>query len=99
MDKIEIQIDSMLKELIPQYLETRKKEIVKLKEFLQTNEIHELERLAHKMAGNSGSYGFHQMGKYAKELELLCQQTSQDGADDLIAKIEHYINHLEIKYI
>ncbi|MCR9159275.1 MAG: Hpt domain-containing protein [Nannocystaceae bacterium] len=38
----------------------------------QAAAIAEVEQLAHKLAGTAGSYGFHEIGEIAAELEALC---------------------------
>ena len=34
--------------------------------------VSKVEHLAHKLAGTAGSYGFHEVGEIAAELEALC---------------------------
>lgn len=38
----------------------------------QAAAVARVEHLAHKLAGTAGSYGFHEVGEIAAELEALC---------------------------
>jgi HPt (histidine-containing phosphotransfer) domain-containing protein len=38
----------------------------------QPDAVAKVENLAHKLAGTAGSYGFHEVGEVAAELEALC---------------------------
>lgn len=39
----------------------------------QSTAVAKVEHLAHKLAGTAGSYGFHEVGEIAAELEALCE--------------------------
>ena len=99
MDKKIVEIGAMIEELIPNYLDNRVKEIEELKSLNSKGDLIALGKLAHKIAGNSGSYGFNDMGTYAKEIERLCGSGTQEGISDLITNIETYLANIEIKYI
>lgn len=99
MGKTIVEIESMLEELIPNYLNNRNKEVEEMKSLYGKGDLNSLGKLAHKIAGNSGSYGFHEMGSYAKEIENLCTSGSQAGVSDLITNIESYLANIEIKYV
>lgn len=99
MSKIIVEIDSMLEELIPEYLDHRKKEMIELNELLNQNDLATIEKVAHKMAGNFGSYGFNEMGEKAKEIELLCPKGETEKIGQLLKEIQFYLDHLEVKFI
>ncbi len=99
MEKIIVEIDSMLEELIPNYLKNRTSEIEELKVLYGKGDLASLGKLAHKIAGNSGSYGFHEMGQYAKEIENKCSEGSSEGISESINNIENYLANIEVKYI
>jgi hypothetical protein len=99
MGKTIVEIESMLEELIPNYLDNRSKEVDEMKSLYGKGDLNNLAKLAHKIAGNSGSYGFHEMGTFAKEIENLCTAGNQEGVSDLITNIESYLANIEIKYV
>lgn len=93
-----VQIDIKLKEIFPTYLSNRQNDLKVIKLALQVKDLAKIEAVAHKLAGNAGSYGLTALGEMAFELEAACQR------EDLLvikAKYEQFLNYmknLQIEY-
>lgn len=97
-EKIEVIVDKDLEDLIPNFMDNRKKDVVKLKEHLAAKDFKQIVVIGHKMAGNSGGYGFHQLGVYGGEIEEAAEAESVAPIEKNIAAIEEYLSNIEIKF-
>ncbi len=93
-----VTIDSDLQEIIPSFLENRKKDLSKIEEYLQTSNWSHIESIAHKLAGNAGSYGFDELGHIGASLEQACQSNHVEAIRDYCQQYQHYMDHLEVKF-
>tara|TARA_R110002049_G_scaffold123158_6_gene278241 strand:- start:357 stop:644 length:288 start_codon:yes stop_codon:yes gene_type:complete len=56
-------------ELVPAYLKNRKIELQNLKELVNSQNLTDINRIGHKLAGNAGSYGLDDLGRLGERLE------------------------------
>lgn len=98
MSEFTIEIDEDLEDIVPGFLENRKKDLVELQKFLNNKDLSEIEKIGHKVSGSSGGYGFHDLGLIAKEMEKLAMENTIDGIGELIEKFESYITNVKVKY-
>ena len=98
-DKIVIEIDKDLEDIMPMFLENRKKDITQIEEFLSSNDISNIQVIAHKLAGNAGSYGLSELGEIGANMEQACLNNDTDSIKDLYDKYKVYMSNLEIKYV
>ncbi len=97
-EKRKVTIDADLQEIIPSFLDNRKKDIVKLDEFLPAKQYSQIESIAHKLAGNAGSYGFDDLGQIGANLEAACQSLNEAEIANLCLAYKEYLENLEIEY-
>jgi HPt (histidine-containing phosphotransfer) domain-containing protein len=95
----EVEIDADLADLIPGFLENRKKELVELKTLLQAKNFAALRAIGHKMKGTAGGYGFMRISELGKEIEI----GADAGQDALIQKaiesLEDFLKGVVVKYV
>jgi HPt (histidine-containing phosphotransfer) domain-containing protein len=99
MENFIIEVDNELEEIVPNFLKNREKDLIELKNLLASDDIEGIEKIGHKVAGSSGGYGFHELGKICKELELKAMDKDSAPLGGLIQQYEDYITHLEVKYV
>lgn len=90
--KTRIRIPAELRDLAPQYLESRKRDLPVLKDALTRKDFDLIGKLSHQMKGMAGSYGFPELGDLAKTLELAANSRNEE---DLSAGLEAVTKHLE----
>ena len=93
-----VEIDGELKEIIPWYLDNRKKDIEQITQSLEKEDYETIHRLGHSMKGSGGGYGFDQITMLGKAIE---QAAKEKNASDVIANIkmlENYLITIRIKY-
>lgn len=98
MAKISIVIDSELKDLIPQFLENRKKDLVSLDLQVQANDSLAISQLAHKIKGSSASYGFAELSKMAAELEVAAKGSDMDSIRRIFPTMKNHLDNIEVVY-
>src|SRR6185436_7866922 len=79
--------DPDLRDLVPGYLENRRKELPRLREALAQNDFSAIQRLAHRMKGEGGGYGFEAISTIGAGLEQAAKDrnaaAAQAGLRDL----------------
>jgi HPt (histidine-containing phosphotransfer) domain-containing protein len=95
----EVKIDTLLQDLIPVYLETRKKDIAQLKRWLTEGDKKSCVELIHKIKGSAGSYGLTKLTELCKQMESVMTSNSLTAIAPLLDEAEHYLNNLAISYV
>lgn len=98
MTKNVVTIDIDLKEILPSFLENRKKDIGLIEEHLKNGNYDHIESIGHKLAGNAGSYGFADLGLIGVAIEEACQNKDYDKLNDLYEQYKSFMDNLEIEY-
>ncbi|MBT3235736.1 MAG: Hpt domain-containing protein [Bdellovibrionales bacterium] len=94
-----VEIDRDLEEIVPTFLENRHKELIKIAEAIEAADFASLQIIGHKLAGNSGGYGFAKLGELGAQIEQAAIKRSIDPMQGLYDQIKHYLDQVEIKYI
>jgi HPt (histidine-containing phosphotransfer) domain-containing protein len=97
-DKIVVNIDSDLEDLIPGFLENRRKDVSALNEALSNTNLETLRSIGHSLKGVGGGYGFDSLSDIGAEIESKAKSGEIDGIDELINKMKDYLERLDIKY-
>jgi len=101
-----VPIDRDLADLIPNYLENRKKDLSRLRELLGTGNriedpaaLEEAGRILHTMKGSGGSYGFHEITRLSRAMEsFLSTKNFTDLEKDLLG-LETFLSLLRVEYV
>lgn len=67
--RLTVSIDSDLEELVPGFLENRRKDSTALCSAAQTRDLNTVRLLGHRMKGDGGGYGFQQISQIGEALE------------------------------
>lgn len=97
-DKIKVLIDKDIEEIVPMFLENREKDLIEIQNHLNDNNLGAIEVIAHKLAGNAGSYGFTDMGLIGARMEASCQASKADEVTALYEEYKNYLSQLEVEY-
>jgi HPt (histidine-containing phosphotransfer) domain-containing protein len=93
-----VTIDADLEEIIPTFLQNRQKDIASIAEALSGSDYATIESIAHKLAGNAGSYGLDELGEIGANLEAACQTNDIDKIKSYCQSYGDYLSQLEIKF-
>lgn len=94
-----IEVDSELKDILPGFLENRKKDILDLKAALANGDFKTIEKIGHRVSGSSGGYGFDELGRIAKDIELDCKAGKSENIAKLIQDFEEHLINAQIKFV
>lgn len=97
-EKIIIHADPEIANLIPGYLENRRKDIVKMREALSKNDYEAICFIGHSMRGSGGGYGFSAISDIGTVLEQAAKQDNKDEIKRKIDELEDYVRRVEVVY-
>lgn len=94
-----VEIESDLQALIPGFLKNRGKDLVELQSLINESKFEEIEKLAHRMKGSTGSYGFLEMSEVAARLENKAKDQNLNEIQQLIDLLKEILETTEVKFI
>ena len=81
-------LEEKLLELAQTYLTDMKKLTPVLEESLKLGQYDEIEKHAHRVKGNAGSYGFFDLGEIGKEMETNAKEANAERITELIKEFD-----------
>lgn len=95
-EKIVVKVNPEISDLIPGFLNNRKKDIENMEKFLKEGNFEEIERLGHGMKGSGAGYGFNGISDIGKTIEIAGKERNIDGIRKGIKDLKDYLNRVEI---
>ena len=92
-------IDSDLKEIIPNFMNGRKKDIGLLETAIKENDFAEIQSIGHKLKGNAGSYGFDGLGDIGHGIEKAAKESKLEEIEQLFDDYKKHLEQIEIEYV
>lgn len=96
--KIVVKIDKDLEDIIPGFLENRRKDLEKIDNAISQNDLKTIESIAHKLAGNAGSYGLDDLGEIGMKLETAAGSEDASLVKNLYQSYKEYMSNLTIEF-
>lgn len=97
-DKIIVQIDPELEDLIPGFLSNRRKDVIKMQAALAAGDYETIQSLGHSMKGAGGGYGFDRITDIGLNLETAAREKDSQKLQEQIRNLSHYLEHVEVRY-
>lgn len=97
-DKFTVKIDKELADLIPNFMEGRKKEIPILEKALKDSDFETLKSIGHKLKGNAPGYGFNLLGTHGAALEIAGRNKRLEDAQKIISQIKDYVAGVQVEF-
>ena len=97
-EKIVVNIDIDLEDLISGFLENRQKDILKLEQAFAEQDFETLRSVGHNLKGVGGGYGFHDMTTFGAAIEEGAKEKNLATINENIKKLSHYLANVEINY-
>lgn len=95
---MKIYIDKDLEDVFPGYLDNRHKELIELKTLIDNQDLGKLKVLAHRLAGNAGSYGLAFLSEVGSKMEADCLRNDLSRMNDYFFQIKTYLDELSYEY-
>lgn len=99
MSKTRVEIDVDLQDLIPQFVENRKKDIASLEQLIQSGDTVAVAQLAHKIKGAAAGYGFAELSELAAQLEKAVKNGEEISLADIVKKMRIHFLNIDIQYV
>jgi signal transduction histidine kinase len=96
--RIRVLIEAGMEDVVPSYLNKRRKEISQYRQALANHDFDSIRMLGHKMRGTGAGYGFEELTSIGAEIE---QSALTKNVFDIIAtidKLARYIDCVELEY-
>ncbi len=97
-DKIVVNIDIDLEDLIPGFMENRQIDLQKLEQALEDQDYETLRSIGHNLKGVGGGYGFHDMTAMGAAIEEGAKENKLEIIKENVTKLSHYLSNVEIVY-
>lgn len=97
-EKIIIHADPDIQDMIPSFLENRKKDLAQFERDLPERRFDEIRSVAHKIKGNSAGYGFQKLSEIGAELEDAARSKSIERVQNLLNDMADYLKRVEVIY-
>lgn len=87
-----------LAELIPWFLDNRRKDIEAISNMVAAQDFKGLERLGHTLKGTCAGYGFDHLGKIGAQLELAAKTSNAEEIQRLNQEMKDYLQEVKVVY-
>ncbi|HNW44265.1 MAG TPA: Hpt domain-containing protein [Elusimicrobiales bacterium] len=98
MAKYKVFVDREIRDLVPGYLENRRREVAELFSFHSAGNFKAIRKAGHRLAGSGGGYGFDRLSELGQQLEELSQAGDAAGVAARLADLKEYLENLEVVY-
>lgn len=96
--KIIVYVDPEIADLIPGFLENRRKDTQTMGDALTQGDFETIQILGHSMKGAGGSYGFDAVTDIGESLEQAAKEKDPEGIQKLVQDLSLYLDRVEVVY-
>jgi HPt (histidine-containing phosphotransfer) domain-containing protein len=94
--KIIIHVDPDIAELIPGFLENRRKDIAAMLDAVPRGDFETVRLLGHSMKGDGGGYGFDAITEIGAALEQAAKQRNAVEIRNRVHELSRYLDQVEV---
>ena len=87
-----------LEDLIPVFMNNRRKEVESLRAALSAADFEQLRPLGHRKKGVGNSYGFERISLFGKNIEEGASSGDRASLDACINEYKDYLSKLQVEY-
>lgn len=98
MEKIVVQVDADLEDLIPGYLQNRLKDAEAILQALENQDFETIRVLGHTMKGTGGGYGFDAITEIGRALEEAAKSRNTTAIHQGVADLLDYLRAVEVVF-
>ena len=95
---ITVRIDQDLEEIVPGFLENRRRDVQTLEHALKKNDLHAIHMIGHRLKGDGGGYGFDAISVIGGALEQAAAREDRDVIRRQIAELVDYLARVTVVY-
>jgi hypothetical protein len=91
-------IDQDLEEIVPGFLENRRRDVQTLETSLQESNLAQIQLIGHRMRGDGGGYGFDTISTIGSALEQAAAREDRDAIRRQIAELIDFLDRVTVVY-
>ncbi len=95
---ITLYIDQDLEEIVPGFLENRRRDAQTLETALQENSLAQIQIIGHRMRGDGGGYGFDAISAIGGALEQAAAREDRPAIRRLTAELIDFLDRVTVVY-
>ena len=95
---IHVGISRDLEDIVPIFLENRRKDLQTLRVAVGAQDFATLQTLGHRMKGDGGGYGFDHISEIGARLEHTAKQHDLPTIELCIVELEDFLNRVTVLY-
>ena len=99
VDKVIVRVESEIKDLIPNFLANRRKDVVSLERAISTSDFRTCQDVGHNMKGVGGGYGFDEITEIGIRLESAAKTRDSAIMQDCLRALREYLERIEIVFV
>jgi HPt (histidine-containing phosphotransfer) domain-containing protein len=96
--KVTVYVDPDLAEIVPGFLENRRRDVQSLQTALQQDDLKTIRVLGHRMKGDGGGYGFETISAIGEALELAVVREDRSAIERQTSELNDFLTRLEVVY-
>lgn len=93
-----VEVDPDIADLVPGFLENRRRDIEKATTLLANSDFAALAMLGHTMKGAGAGYGFDEITVIGGAMEIAAKQSNIDGVRETIGRLARYLDSVVVRY-
>jgi HPt (histidine-containing phosphotransfer) domain-containing protein len=98
MNNYKVKVAKDLEDLIPTFMNNRRKELDALRVALAASDFEQLRQLGHRMKGVGNSYGFEHVSLLGKQIEDGARSGNRASLEACIVDYSEYLSKVEVAY-
>ncbi len=98
-NRLIVQIDRDFEEIAPIFLANRHKDVQTLRRALADTDFATIQMLGHRMKGDGGGYGFHQISEIGAAMEQAAERQDTPACGEQLAQMEDFLARVEVVYV
>ena len=96
--KIKVQLDPDIQDLVPGFLENRRKDVKTIQAALAKGDFSAIVVLGHTMKGDGGGYGFDTITDIGAFIETAAKQKSIERVREGLERLTEFLDRVEVVY-
>jgi CheY-like chemotaxis protein/HPt (histidine-containing phosphotransfer) domain-containing protein len=92
-----IEVDPDMKDVITAFVQSRRSVLDEIERTLETRDFVQLRRLAHRLAGSLGLYGFRRASDQALRLEKAAQNGNRELFAEVLSALRRHLETVEVR--
>jgi HPt (histidine-containing phosphotransfer) domain-containing protein len=96
MERLIVEVDPELRDLIPEFLRRKRADAIAIQIALDKGDFTTVAALGHKLKGEGGSFGFDVITDIGAALEGTAKNRDADSAHKLAMELSYYLENVEV---